>query len=227
LAQSPATDSPEIQQILAIARAEPLPQGWFVWSLRRDRVRRAALGWLGTAIFGLVLLIPLALSTVPSNFERGAGLAVFTVILLAIVGLVGFGGLSLMVADLMRLARADQYLLVMTPSDYLKLEPGRVTHVPMASVAYVTLKGVKLTPAPSTQTATSSLPAGGLGSIGQFVGVGTSRASRDRRRPPSLAFLDLRTRREVMVSTDDSFEELPVLQEILDLYARGQGKATG
>jgi hypothetical protein len=220
VAQSLPPAAGETEQIIATARTSPLPQGWFVWTLRRDQVRRAALGWALTGLFGFVLFIPIALSTVPSNFQAGAGLAAFTIILLFILGLVAFGGLLLMASDIMRLMRADQYLLIMTPTDYLKVEPGRVTHVPMTAVAYVTLKGVKIPNAPDAQPTQSAVPTFTARLFGTGAGY-----RREMRRPTSLAFLDTRTNREVIVGTDDSFDALPVLDEILDMYARG-GTAT-
>jgi hypothetical protein len=53
---------------------------------------------------------------------------------------------------------------------------------------------------------------------------GTSR--REFRRPPSLAFQDKRTKRAVMVATDDSFDQLAVLEEILSLYAGAAAAAS-
>jgi hypothetical protein len=223
LAPSLPSDAAEIQQIIATARSSPLPQGWFVWTLRRDQVRRAALGWALTAVFGFAVLVPILLTTVPGNFQSSAGLAAFTVILLVILGLVAFGGLSLMITDIMRLVRADQYLLIMTPTDYLKVEPGRVTHVPMGAVAYVTLKGVKVPNAAAADAARPNIPSA-MGRLSPFGGGFGYR--RELRRPASLAFLDTRTNREVVVGTDDAFDALPVLEEILDMYAGGGAPAS-
>lgn len=214
---SASQDSLDAQQILDTARSATHPADWFVWPLRRDRARRAVLEAAGTALFGFIVLIPLFLATVPGNFQRGVGSAFVTSVLLLLVGAVAFGGLWLLVVDLLRLARADQYLLVMTPTDYVKAEPGRVTHVPMASVGYVTLKGVKgaspPSPAPQPPAPTRVGPLGSLGNLGTF--------RRQPGRAPTLAFLDLRTDREVVVGTDNSFDELGVLHEILSSYAGG------
>ncbi|HEV2237000.1 MAG TPA: hypothetical protein VGR57_10110 [Ktedonobacterales bacterium] len=210
----------DAQQVQTLARSGAAPRDWYVWPLRRDRVRRAALGWSLITVFGFVLLVPLVLVTVPDNFRHGAGLVSATLVLLAIVGGVAFGGAALLAADLLRLARPDAYLLVITPEHYLKIEPRRTTFVPMTAVAYVTLKGVKLAgtprdPANEPATARSGAAAG-------FLGAGFRAGyRREINRAPSLAFLDLRTNREVVVATDDTFEELPILSEILTLYARG------
>ncbi|HEV7126932.1 MAG TPA: hypothetical protein VGN32_05765 [Ktedonobacterales bacterium] len=222
---SDATAPDEAQRLLDIARSPAHPQEWFVWPLRRDVVKRAALGWALTAAFGFLVFVPAFQATVPSNFVRGgAGLMVFTIILLLILGIVAFGGLGLLLADLLRLARADQYLLVMTPSDYIKATPRRITRVPMASVAYVTLKGVKLPPAPGSVRPGPIVPTM-VNRFGAGLGApGTSR--REFRRPPSLAFQDKRTKRAVMVATDDSFDQLAVLEEILSLYAGAAAAAS-
>lgn len=212
----------EPQRILDVARSGERPREWFVWPLRREIVKRAIAGWAVTGIIGLLLFVPVALVTVPSNFQHGSGLAVFTIVLLVILGLIGFGGLALCAADILRLARANQYLLVMTPDDYVKQTPQRTIHVPMTAVAYVTLKGVKPPPNPDTERAVSQT----LLMMRRYGGVmgipGTSR--REFRRPPSLAFLDQRTKREVIVATDDSFDQLAVLEEILNLYAGGRSR---
>jgi hypothetical protein len=224
IAMPPSDSAPsaamDAQQVLALARAGNVPRDWYVWPLRRDRVRRAALGWGGIAAFGFVLLVPLALVTVPDNFRHGMGLIAATLVLLALVGGVAFGGASLLAADLLRLIRHGAYLLVITPECYLKVEPRRTTFVPMTAVAYVTLKGVKLSSTPrdpATEPATAR-----SGAAAGFFGAGFRPGyRREINRAPSLAFLDLRTNREVIVATDDTFEELPILSEILNLYARG------
>jgi hypothetical protein len=213
-----SSDLMAAEQILATARSGARPQGWYVWPLRRDRVWRQALEGAGISAFGFVFLVPLVLVTVPGNFEHGTGEAIATLILLGLFAAVAFGALGLLISDLLRLARADQYLLVMTPTDYVKAVPGRVTHVPMDQVAYVTLRGVKLPSAPAAGGAAPAMPTG----IGRMTSFGGLRPYREIRRPPSLAFLDLRTNREVVVATDNSFEELIILHEILNAYAGGR-----
>lgn len=216
---APSTqDDAAVQQILATARSGSLPQGWFVWHLRRDRVLRAMLGWLALGVFGCALLVPAVLTTVPGNFRSSAGLAAFTILLLGVLGTIAVGGLGLGIAELARYIQADAYLLVMTPEDFVKATPRRVIHVPMSAVAFVTLKGVKVRAAP-TQGARPTAESGMNWS--SVVGGGLS-YRRTARSAPSLAFVDLRTDRHVVVASDDFFDDLPVLEEILDLYARGQ-----
>jgi hypothetical protein len=210
----------DAQQVLAVARSGSAPHDWYVWPLRRDRVQRAALGWGAIGVFGFVLFVPLVLVTVPENFNRGFGLVVATLLLLALVGAVAFGGASLLVADLRRLTRLDAYILVITPDYYLKSEPGRTTFVPMTAVAYVTLKGVKTTGQPHDRAAEAAVAR--AGALSGVMGAGFRPGyRREINRAPSLAFLDMRTDAEVIVATDDTYEELPVLAEVLNLYARG------
>lgn len=218
MATTPSTDDVAVQQILTTARATPLPQGWYVWHLRRDRVMRAALGWFSICLFGFVLLIPAVYATVPSSFKSSAVLAVVTILLLGMLGAVAFGGLGLGIADILRYVQADGYLLVMTPDDFLKVTPRRTIHVPMTAVSFVTLKGVRERREPTQPV---QPPVGGAMSLAPLFGPGAA-SPRSRRGPPSLAFLDMRTRHEVVVATDDSFEALPVLEDILSLYAKGE-----
>ena len=220
LAQLPA----EARQIIQTATSQPAPAGWYVWPLRRDRVGRSALGWAAASLFSFALLIPVAIDTVPGNFRAGGGLAVFTALILAILGVVAFGSLSLLWTDLSRYMQADRYLLVMTPTDFLKVEPRRIIHVPMDAVAHVTLKGVDLSGLPPDEqarlraspppTPRSSGPAWSQWSLGL-------RVRREPRRAPSLAFFDTRAQREVIVSNDDSFDALSTLERVLSAYARG------
>lgn len=211
----------DAQQVLSLARSGTAPHDWYVWPLRRDRVQRAALGWAGITVFGFVLLVPLVLATVPVNFQHGAGLIVATLVLLGLVGALAFGGGGLLIADLRRLVRLDAHMLVITPEHYLKYEPGRTTHVPMTAVAYVTLKGVKIAGAPPSDRA-SQVVTSRFGALGGIMGGGfRAGARREINRAPSLAFLDVRTDSEVIVATDDTYEDMPVLAEILNLYARG------
>ena len=106
---SQSTSSPDVdtQRILNEARSESHPHNWYVWPLRRDRVRQAALGWAAVGVFGFVLFVPLVLATVPSNFQSSFGAAIFTVLLLGLVGTVAIGGVAMLVSDLRRLARAS------------------------------------------------------------------------------------------------------------------------
>ncbi len=204
-AQSAVTESGGPEQIVALARSGARPTGWFVWPLRRDRVRRLLLYASLYDAFGLVILVPLVLATVPDNFEGGTTKIVLTLILLAIPAVLVFYSSWAVIAYILRLARADKYLLVFTPTDYVKEEPGRLTHVPMRCIGYITLKGERSAatrPVSASDVFTRRPPPESRG-----------------RGPTSLAFRDTCARRTVVVATDDCFEELIVLAEALRLYA--------
>jgi hypothetical protein len=217
--------SPEARQILDAATSQPAPAGWHVWPLRRDRVGRSVLGWAAASLFGFALFIPITLATVPGNFSAGVGLAIFTAFIEVMLGVVAFGSLSVLWTDLYRYLRADRYLLVMTPTDFLMVEPRRIVHVPMDAVAHVTLKGVDISGLPPDEQARlrgtpPPTPSRTRGPAWSTWGFGL-RVRREPKRAPSLAFLDTRTRREVVVSTDDSFDVLSTLERVLSAYARG------
>lgn len=213
----------DAQAVLARARSGDVPASWTVWPLRRDRVLRAALGWLLIGIVGAFLLIVVAIQTIPSNFTRGSGSFIVTGVLLIALGLMAFGGLGILIYDLWRLLHADEYLIVMTPDDYVKEQPGKVTHVPMEYVSYVTLRGVKI-PEERVQTTSeiiSSMQKGGR--LYRFMGDINYR--RQPRQAPSLAFLDARDNSEVVVATDNAFDELLALEQILTLHARDKNRS--
>jgi hypothetical protein len=103
----------------------------------------------------------------------------------------------------------------------VKAEPHKTTHIPMSAIRHVTLKGVKL---PHEQAAEMPDPrvqrAGYRPGMGGFIPAWTGGST--RRQPaqaPSLAFEDIRSGKIVTVATDDSFETLPALAEVLRMYA--------
>lgn len=213
----------DAEVILATARSGQIPQYWTVWPLRRDLVLRSALKWAGLSLFGFILFIPALFATVPDNFT-GSGIKLFfTSVLLLALGATALGSLGIAVYDVWRVLHADDFLIVMTPDDYLKAEPRRVTHVPMEHVAYVTMRGVKH---PMEQARRADPYAGDPYAANPYAQLDRYRFMRGvatfRREPmqaPSLAFLDMRTDREVIVATDDSFEALPALEYILQNHA--------
>ncbi|HEX6800370.1 MAG TPA: hypothetical protein VF116_21845 [Ktedonobacterales bacterium] len=212
----------EAQMVLSTARSGVMPDHWHAWPLRKDFVLRSAIKW---AIAGVLLLAIFALvvsSTVPYNFQHGGtGAAIFSIVLIALVGTAAFGSLGITIYDLWRMANARRYLLVMTPEDYVKEEPRKIIHVPMESVAYITLRGVK---SPEMQAYEEA--AGGRESHDVFQSrdldrvtrtIGGANQRRLRAQTPTLAFLDTRTDKEVIVATDASFDELPALEYVLKL----------
>lgn len=218
----------DVDAILMQARSGEVPSSWTVWQLRRDIVLRSAFGWAAAGVLGLIILAVVATQTIPDNFTHGAGGIVLTGLLLAVLAIMGFGGVSIAIYDFWRVAHASEFLLVMTPDDYIKAEPRQITHVPMEHVTYVTLRGIKMPHAQDNPSITQmeSRAVTGMERGGRIGGgMGWLGYRRQPKQAPSLAFLDSRTDQEIVVGTDNSFDELPVLEQVLTLHA-GQRNRT-
>ncbi|HKS71494.1 MAG TPA: hypothetical protein VJQ45_13805, partial [Ktedonobacterales bacterium] len=172
--------------------------------------------WALYAGFGLLIFVPALLFILPGVLANGVAASWGGLVVLVLSGAVVLGSLVCVALDLVRWARAGQYLIVMTPDDYVKQEPGKVTHVPMAAVADPTVKGL---PDPgAVMTVTRELqrsPAAALARGDVLTGA----AFRTPRRAPSLAFRDRRTDTVVVVATDAAFDDLWALYEILGALA--------
>jgi hypothetical protein len=208
----------DAQAILDKARSNDVPDSWNVWPLRVDRVRRSVLGWSACAIAGFVILVPVMFATIPYNFTHGTALTIFASVLLLLIGAVAFGSLSIAVYDIWRLIHANEFLLVITPDDYLRVGPGnKLTHVPMDDIAHVTMRGVKVNnPYDRMREANFSnlTPMKRLSTV-----AGNIYTPREPKRAPSLAFMDTRTDTEVLVARDDSFDELATIEQVISYLA--------
>ncbi|MFI5273653.1 MAG: hypothetical protein ACHQ4H_11525 [Ktedonobacterales bacterium] len=212
----------EPNEILAIARSDHVPGHWHVWPLRRDVLQRDALEWALYALFGFVLFIPALLLIVPALVYDGIAQHWGALAVLGVTGGIALGSLAFIGGDLLRWLRASQYLLVMTPDDFVKQEPrGRVTHVPMEAVADAAVKGL---PDPGAALAvTREIQRSSV--VGFTRGdVLTGRTFRQPRRTPSLAFRDTRTGKTVTVATDNAFDDLWALFEILEVLADAKAR---
>lgn len=204
----------DAQVILEKARSTNVPDSWNIWPLHVERVRRSAIGWAACALVGFVLLVPVVIATIPYDFTHGTGLSVFATLVLALVGVVAFGSLAIAIYDIWRLVHADDYLLVITPDDYLRVGPGnKQTHVPMEDIAYVTMRGVKVqVPYDAARQADFS----NLSPIKRLTRMaGNFYTPREPKRAPVLAFMDTRTNTEVVVATDNSFDDLATIEQVL------------
>src|SRR5690348_7080760 len=105
----------DVQEIIATARAEDVPNTWNVWPLRRDTVARDLATWALIAGVGLLIFIPALRVMVPDNFEHGATSAIVSLIILFVLGFMAFGALYLLIMDVQRLRLSGEYLLIMTP----------------------------------------------------------------------------------------------------------------
>ena len=204
----------DAQVILEKARSTNVPDSWNIWPLHVERVRRSAIGWAACALVGFVLLVPVVIATIPYDFTHGTGLSVFATLVLALVGVVAFGSLAIAIYDIWRLVHADDYLLVITPDDYLRVGPGnKQTHVPMEDIAYVTMRGVKVqVPYDAARQADFS----NLSPIKRLTRMaGNFYTPREPKRAPVLAFMDTRSNTEVVVATDNSFDDLATIEQVL------------
>jgi hypothetical protein len=212
----------DAQQIMSTVRSGQVPVGWNIWPLNVERVRKGLLSWFGIALLGFVLFIPAALATIPANFEHGAGGAFVTLLLLAVLATLAFGGLSIVLYDIWRLRHADEFYIVMTPDDFVETAPRRTVHVPMEYVKYVTLRGARASQQEAVQDVASVRGRAGSGSVGT-ISITPYMRPRQPRTSPSLAFVDARDDSVVKVASDDSFENLFVLEQVLsDLSSRKQ-----
>src|SRR5258708_23339428 len=160
-------------EVLATVRSGSPPGSWTVWPLRPDRVRRSVMSWAIAAIFGFALFIPFGFLVLQPNFFGGWFSIVVSGLLLLLLGAVAFGSLGIMLFDIWRLRHADEFMVVVTPQDYVKAEPGKITHVPTSEIVYVTLRGVKV-PGPAPASAERQR-AGTAGVMGQMMNPGTLR----------------------------------------------------
>ena len=205
----------DAQAILATARSGNAPGTWVVWRLRRDYMRNSILKWLAVCIVGFLLFIPATLSIIPGILAlRGFAFVFSGIILLALASL-AFGALGIVVYDTWRLLHADDYWLVVTPDEYVKYTPGgKVTQVPLQSIESITLKGVK---AP-IETAETPFDGTAVGLNPLMRGtISSARYRRQRAGSASLAFIDTRTGREVLVASDASFDNLAGIEYVLSM----------
>lgn len=203
----------DVQEILERARSGDVPASWDVWKLRSDRVSQDLGLFVFGAVVGLALFGFAASQMIPDNFTKGVLGAVLSLFVLAVFGLLGFGSLFLVIEDVRRLRQQGQYLLVMTPDDYVKVEPGHTTQVPMEQIADITLKGVtiKTDPAADARNAPPSL-------VNRLMGA----IARQPKVSPSLAFRDRRTDTDVVVTRDTAFGDLVALEQALTSHVRAK-----
>jgi hypothetical protein len=205
----------DVQSIIARARSGDVPSSWNVWPLRRGRIARGMPGWAFIALAGLILFVFALFIMIPENFQQGTWVAALSLVLLSLFAIMGFGGGAILWADLRRVTLWGHYLLIMTPDEFVKVEPRRITHVPMDQITDVTLKGVRI---PQQEPEAHD---GGFGAIGisQFTRFfGGFIMGRRPKGAPSLAFRDKRTKRVVVVAKDDSFDDLVALEQVLQIH---------
>lgn len=203
--------------ILEQARSDRPPSEWNVWPLRRDFVRMSALKWGLLAIVGFAIFIPVAMQMIPADFVgRGSGVEIFAIVVLALLGALAFGSAGIVANDVWRLLHAKDYMLVITPDVFVKATPGHVVSTPLENVTNVTLNGVVLA-GESTPEYPAALPAIYV-SRGLFASVSSRGAIVPRQRAKgaaSLAYQDSRDDKIITVCTDDAFDNMAAIYELL------------
>lgn len=209
----------DAESILEQARAGHPPSEWNVWPLRRDYVMTSALKWGVLAIIGFAMFIPVSIIVIPADFVRTSALEqLVALVLLLLLATLAFGSMGIVAHDIWRLARARDYWLIITPETFVKAQPGRVISTPLEFVANVTLKGVRV---PSEEgNAESGTPMSQFLIAGRLVGfanrAGIPGLSRQRTRGnSSLAYQDSRDHKVIVVCTDESFDHMAAIYELL------------
>lgn len=216
----------EADEILIQAKTSSQPpHGWIILPLLRRKVAVGLVGWTVGTLLGLGLFAAVASIVIPANYQHGALGALFTTLLLVLLLFIGGGSLWTLIADVRRLRRADSYLIVITPEDFVKQEGTKIVHVPLANVRYVTARGkAPADRAPTEGNGVRHVPSVGEGIAGFFFGRGfiPSGEGTNRKRlrtPTSLAFIDTRTDREVTVVTDEAYGDPFLIAAFLKQYA--------
>ena len=184
------------------------PRGWTVIPLNRPAVLWALAGWLSSAFVGVGLFVWLLAAV-------WGGVSIFHLFFLALLGFVGVGSLYLAGKKTLQYLNADRYLIVLTPEQFVQQTGSRVTSLAMTDIGHITLRGVfggDLNHVPY-----SDRDAGGAVLTMNRM-LGGQQGRRTRRTPDSLAFVDMRTDAVIEIAQDNSFTDLPVLEELLRSY---------
>ena len=216
----------EAEEILVQARASTgAPHGWVVLPLLRNKVALGIVGWAIGILVGMGFFALIAPIVIPNNYEHGIVAGLFTTLLLGMFLFIGIGSAWSLLVDVGRLRNADNYLIVITPEDFVKQEKEKITHVPLTCVRHVTARGVP----PPERTAPRENTVRDIPGVGEnvtsfFLGRGLVPSGqrwlrRRRRAPTSLAFIDTRTDEEVVVVTDGAFGDPFMIAALLKRYA--------
>jgi hypothetical protein len=219
----------EAAEIISTARSSNVPSNWVVLPLRRNQVAFSILGWAVGVVLGLGLFAGLFAAAWPDNFHSVAG-AIITSFFLALLGLTGFGSLWLLIKDARRWLQADTSMIVITPDVYFKQEAGKSNLVPLEEVGFITMRGVKppnqqaswaaYNAGPDTSSSEEDARIASSGPMGNLFGG----RRRKPRGPTSVAFVDLRTEKRVVVTEDHSYAHPFEIGETLRSYVEARLK---
>lgn len=224
----------ESDQILAKVNAgESLPDSWLVFPLLRQQLILALFGWVGGMILGGGLFALMAPIMIPHNYQNGVFSAIVSTVLLAIVLYVFIGSIWAFISDLRRLQHISQHVIIITPNDFVQQEGQKITHVPLEYVKHVTARGTPPVDR-SLETARQDAQISSVGAsmAGFFVGRGVAESGqrgagsvrKRMRTPTTLAFIDERTDKEVIVVTDKAYGDPFSIAAYLKEYARSKVK---
>ena len=215
----------EAAEILERAKTgEETPQGWLVLPLLTRKVATGAVGWALGMIVGFGLFAIIASIVIPYNYEQGVFSGCFTTFLLGMTLFIGVGSLWALVSDIRRLRRADQYMIVITPDDFVKQEGDKIVHVPLMYVRHVTARGARPPDRTAGRDAMAEVPRAGENMVGFMFGraffpSGMRQRRKRMRTPTTLAFVDSRTDEEVVIATDSSYGDTFEIAAFLKQYA--------
>lgn len=216
----------EAAEILDTARisGEETPPGWLVLPLLRKKLISGMFGWAVGALIGFALFAFIAYVTIPYNFQTSFFTGCFATVLMLITLFIGIGSIWSLMMDARRLRRIEDYLIVITPDDFVKQEGDKVVHVPLMYVRHVTARGAPPPDRSAPRNAMGEVPGAGENVAGFIFGraffpSGQKMRRKRMRTPTTLAFLDSRTDSEVVVATDTSYGDTFEIAAYLKQYA--------
>lgn len=216
----------EAAEILERARAsgEETPPGWLVLPLLRNKLISGMFGWAVGTLIGFGLFAFIASVTIPYNFQQGFTTGCFATVLMLMTLFIGGGSAWSLIMDARRLQHIKNYLIVITPDDFVKQEDDKIVHVPLMYVRHVTARGAPPPDRSAPRDAVGEVPRAGENLAGFIFGraffpSGQKVRRKRMRTPTTLAFLDSRDDSEVVVATDTSYGDTFEIAAYLKQYA--------
>jgi hypothetical protein len=217
----------ESTQILAqLNTEEGAPYNWLVFPLIRQRLMMDMLGWMTSAVVGGLFFAFLAPIMIPQNYQASIGSAIISTLILSMVLFICLGSMWTLITDIWRLRNYKQHVIILTPDEFVKQEGKKTIHVPLECVKYVTARGAPRVDRSLETAREDGKPGNAAESISSLV-VGRRVAESGRRglgrkrmrTPTTLAFIDSRTDREVVVATDKTYGDPYYIAAHLKQYA--------
>lgn len=216
----------EAAEILERARTsgEETPPGWLVLPLLRKKLISGIFGWTVGALVGFGLFAFIAYVTIPYNFQQSFFTGCFATVLMLLTLFIGGGSIWSLILDARRLRHIENYLIVITPDDFVKQENDKIVHVPLMYVRHVTARGAPPPDRSAPNNALGEVPRAGENVAGFIFGraffpSGQKVRRKRMRTPTTLAFLDSRSDSEVVVATDTSYGDTFAIAAYLKQYA--------